>query len=369
MINWQKEVADKLTERAEKAEEGWIRAERKLGNTCPLCGWDEDRPGHIGCQCLKKIKAVQKERLSPSVARRPDRKCEFCGCNTNAAMRACCERGNAADGGPHAKRAANECPKRHRLNEAEAQVGPWVPRQDSFTGETLYEAEAPLVHEDNGFGGASCGGPVVEERDAVSFHGITCLACQRIAGPAGRGKEAKCEQCWRTGGAHASFCPDAQRAEADGSDWGDREALGRANVAAWKKKWPTEAEQKAWKDGYDTGHTLGAIEGEDGVGVGGKRTDNPHAAQLIDDPATCKLLVDVIGAARELLEHGQVDAEDHYAGRLETAIAAYDEVVFGRPNGMCSDSPRSHEVTPPSVCPLRSEATAERSPTDQKDEI
>ena len=51
-----------LRELAEKATEGWIKAERRLGNTCPICGWDESRPGHIGCQCLKNIKAARKAR-------------------------------------------------------------------------------------------------------------------------------------------------------------------------------------------------------------------------------------------------------------------------------------------------------------------
>lgn len=33
-----------------------------------------------------------------SYTRPPFRKCEFCGCNTNAMVRACCDKGRAADG-------------------------------------------------------------------------------------------------------------------------------------------------------------------------------------------------------------------------------------------------------------------------------
>lgn len=62
-----------LEERAKKAEEGWIKAERRLGNCCPLCGSDTPRPGHLGCQCIKNIEAARKRRTA-----QPRSHCPFC---------------------------------------------------------------------------------------------------------------------------------------------------------------------------------------------------------------------------------------------------------------------------------------------------
>ena len=60
------------------------------------------------------------------------------------------------------------------------------------------------------------------------------------------------------------------------------------------------------------------------------RTETAVPENLASDPVARRLLVDVVAAGRELLEHGTVDEECFYAGRLEKAIAAYDEALLGR---------------------------------------
>lgn len=42
--------------------------------------------------------AISRSTEIASYTRPPFRKCEFCGCNTNARVRACCDKGRAADG-------------------------------------------------------------------------------------------------------------------------------------------------------------------------------------------------------------------------------------------------------------------------------
>lgn len=44
------------------------------------------------------VAGTVKDSLHVALGDAPYRKCEFCGCNTNAQVRACCERGKAADG-------------------------------------------------------------------------------------------------------------------------------------------------------------------------------------------------------------------------------------------------------------------------------
>ena len=101
MVNWQEEVAEKLTERAEKAEEGWIKAERRLGNCCPLCGSDASRPGHLGCQCIKNIKAARKHRETLRTGHSVgQRRCgKYLGDNDGTCPQLTCIRDKDHDGG------------------------------------------------------------------------------------------------------------------------------------------------------------------------------------------------------------------------------------------------------------------------------
>lgn len=43
------------------------------------------------------VAAAEREKCA-TYTHPPFRKCEFCGCNTNARVRACCDKGRAADG-------------------------------------------------------------------------------------------------------------------------------------------------------------------------------------------------------------------------------------------------------------------------------
>ncbi len=82
-------------------------------------------------------------------------------------------------------------------------------------------------------------------------------------------------------------------------------------------------------------NVLGAREGEGNVAAAlrmslAPRPETALPENLASDPVARRLLVDIVGAARELLDHGKVDPECHYAGRLETAITAYDDALLGR---------------------------------------
>lgn len=77
----------------------------------------------------------------------------------------------------------------------------------------------------------------------------------------------------------------------------------------------------------------------------GPRSETAVPEDLASDAVMRRLLVEVVAAGRELLEHGTVDEECLYAGRLETAIATYDEALSGRRRARRSTDEKSEEST------------------------